>query len=564
MADISTLKVGDMITINPGSTNVNADPKYNGITYNSSVFENVYEVKQVGSPSMGENYIAFGPPGSSEYTGGQWADNVTAVGDPGQETDVKDQEEVPAEDDHGFADMWATREELAEIDQRYRDEEEARRKAEEEEAARLAAEEAEREALRAAGHVVQLPDGTYYYTDPETGEIYYSIDAYLAAMAAKAAYMTALEKQAPSIVQNKRGFPFVAEGPGTNGIYKYNYYIDYFNVGNPQEVDKAFKDMRKASNIDLRGRRLLYKSYTDRYNKYKIQHQDDRLHKSFAHIFFVRPDCYIFDDSEGLVDGSDPNAPLAYFLKNQPSFYYAKRHSQELLRQLTQPEANYDHQFMMYLSNKARSFEIQDEMLGADTYGQGLTGYKLQYGKDVIESRAAGNFSINYVDDRDLHVYNLHKLWIDYISHVFRGRAAPKLKYIKNKNLDYATCVYYILCAEDGETIIFWTKYWGVFPVEGPSSAMSYNAEAAGGIHDPEFQVEYRYSMKEDFNPLTMIEFNSHSPAAGNWRYVHTYQPSVLGTGYTWAGCPFIETFYNDSDLPYTFKLRFRKDPYNA
>jgi hypothetical protein len=385
-----------------------------------------------------------------------------------------------------------------------------------------------------------------------------------------------VEESAPSIIQNGYNFPPVAEkavviSNGSNGTivkspYKYSYYMNYDTDSlNGTKINADINDMYKALNIDIRDRQSLYKLYTQKYDKYKIGNPNDRLSKSFAHVFFVRPDC-------NLLSGSAANPTLkktstagqTYTLANFSEFYYAYKHCPDILKQLTQKPNFYGNQFMMYLSNKARTFEVADEYLDSDTYGTGLTGYKIPYGRTNVESRTSGKFTINYIDDRDLHVYNLHKLWTDYISYVYRGKLIPRKEYMTNKVIDYATCVYYILCAEDGETIIFWSKYWGVFPLDSPSSAFSYDITNNGGVKDPEVRIEYQYAWKEDFNPLSLVEFNMHSNTSeSSLQYVNTYQNSKLGTGYTWGGAPFIETFNgtgSDRSVPYTFKLRFRPE----
>ena len=40
---------------------------------------------------------------------------------------------------------------------------------------------------------------------------------------------------------------------------------------------------------------------------------------------------------------------------------------------------------------------LGEEYVVSDTYGQSLTGYKVAYGKDNVESKTAGKFSINYI-----------------------------------------------------------------------------------------------------------------------------------------------------------------------
>lgn len=366
----------------------------------------------------------------------------------------------------------------------------------------------------------------------------------------------ALDRSDPSKVQNASKFPAVKFFDNSVGYYRYNYYMDYEGdkLANGKPANSDMGAVKKSINLDIVDRYKLFDLYSSRYNKFKIPNPNDRLAKTFAHVFFVRPDCNIY--AEGSSGGSlDPKLQSGLDILSE--FYYANKHCPQILRQLTQAEADYDNQFMMFLSNKARSFEISDEYIGSDTYGQGLTGYKIPYGKDNVESRTSGKFSINYIDDRDLHIYNLHKLWIDYISYVYRGKVYPKDQYILNKVLDYSTCVYYIVCAEDGESVIFWSKYWGVFPVEAPSSGFSFNIENNGTMRDPDLKIEYNYAWKEDFNPLSLIEFNEHGNKS-KLNYIHSYQETKAGTGYTWAGAPFIETFDGTENLPYTFKLKFR------
>lgn len=358
----------------------------------------------------------------------------------------------------------------------------------------------------------------------------------------------------PSIVQNAYDFP--KKKRVLNGVRQYNYYMDY---DSDKSTDKlpVMADMpaiRKSLNIDVNGRRSLFNQYVNRYNRFKMVYGDDMLSRTFAHVFFVRPDCNIFKS------GTNNTYQLVTGLENSPDFYYARRHSPELLSQLTYSTIGAKHQFMLYPSNRVRSFEVADEYITTDSYGQGCTGYKIPYGKHNVESRTADKFSCTYIDDRDLHIYHLHKLWMDYISYVYRGKAMPKKQYVQNKVIDYATCVYYILCAEDGETIIFWSKYWGVFPTKAPSSTFSYSADNPGGIQKPEFTIEYQYAWKEDFNPLSLVEFNEHG-GDHKYTYIPSYQPKKLGPAYTWSGAPFIETFNSSNDVPYTFKLRFRPNP---
>jgi len=75
----------------------------------------------------------------------------------------------------------------------------------------------------------------------------------------------------------------------------------------------------------------------------------------------------------------------------------------------------------------------------------------------------------------------------------------------------------------------------------------------------PEISVPYTYSWKEDFNPVSLAEFNKNGLSSGQntFDYISTYEPELLTTGKTFTGSPFVETSKNAGG-DYIFKLRFR------
>lgn len=346
---------------------------------------------------------------------------------------------------------------------------------------------------------------------------------------------------APKFMQNAMNFPPVA-GVNTDGMYTYDYYMDY------SDMKSEFDTIYQNNNIGIRSRRESYLASANYYNRFKMPMIDNVLSRSYAHVFFIRPDLNILKPmGSGVYE-------LADTVKNNPNFYYAKEHSVEILKELVHD--TYEHDFSFMLSSAARSFELSDQYIKSETYGDAYTGHKIAFGKHDAESKASGTFNITYNDDRDLHIMQLHHIWTNYISSVYRGEIKAMDKYIRKKILDYASAVYYILTAEDGETILFWSKYYGVFPTNLPSSQFSYSK--GNLVNNPEITISYSYSFKEDYNPLTLVEFNSHSPKEELYRYQKSYSKTLLGTGKTLVGAPFIETFNDGMHDPYTFKLRFR------
>lgn len=326
-----------------------------------------------------------------------------------------------------------------------------------------------------------------------------------------------------------------------------NAYLNYSLTDNESIVDIRSKLMKTLS-VTEKTAHNTFIDYTKFYNRFKLPTLNDALQKGYAHVFFTRPDCNILNDlGTGLNPSYDDDSEFSYVWKNSP----------DVIKQLSLANGQ-SHQFMLSLSNKAASFSTSDESIEASTYGTSFKGWKIAYGRNNVESKTAGNFNISYNDDRTLHIYQIHRLWVDYISEVYVGSKAPREEYIKDKCLDYASSCYYIITAEDGETIIFWSKYYGVFPTTIPSNSFSW---AYGSlIENQKYDVNYQYSFKEDMNPAALTEFNMNANIGNSMSYVPIYDKKLGHAGTTWVGAPYIEVVTNNSEpeCQFTFKLRFR------
>lgn len=320
-----------------------------------------------------------------------------------------------------------------------------------------------------------------------------------------------------------------------------NYYMDHSFVQENLNIIRENLNLGTGLSGDMVQQNLI-----EKFDRFKLAKPDIHLGKGFQHVFFTRPDLNIYEVL------SENVKKLVPAMESDPIFYYLSKNAPRLLQSLTM-DFDKSHNFNPFLSNYAQSFELSDEVIKTSEYGETFTGWKVQYGKNNIESKTANTFSISYTDDRNFHVYKIHKAWIDYISKVYRAQLMSKDKYRRQNILDYACSVYYIVCAEDGETIIFWSKYTGVFPTNTPAASSSYSK--GNLLKFPEFSINYVYAWKDDFNPVHLAEFNKNS--SSELKYVKTYEKSLLSTGKSMAGAPFVETKLSPTGK-YQFKLRFR------
>lgn len=340
---------------------------------------------------------------------------------------------------------------------------------------------------------------------------------------------------------------------GSRKLSQQDYYIDYV-LDNENMSDIRNKLVKTLNCAEESGAQSTFSKYTKYYNRFKLPTVNDAFQKGFAHVFFTRPDCNILDDKYKKLNSA---------FSADSEFNYAWLNNSDLVKELS-INSNQSHEFMLSLSNKAASFSPSDEYIETDVYGKTYKGWQVAYGRNNVESKTAQELRVEYNDDRTLHIYTLHKLWVDYISEVYQGRKAPKEKNIRDKILDYASSCYYIVTAEDGETIIFWSKYYGVFPTTIPTTHLAYAHGST--IEPPKMDITYKFSFKEDMNPEALVEFNLNAKVSnevnekGSIQYVPIYDPKLGHIGTTWVGAPYVELVTNNTDpeCPYTFKLRFR------
>lgn len=309
--------------------------------------------------------------------------------------------------------------------------------------------------------------------------------------------------------------------------------------GHFEGMEHALSKVRESMNIfEEHDRSRLFNEF----NRFKIAMPSYNSHKVFPYIFFTRPEVDIVGPTNGQLKSEFARDPLyAYLYNNNPA----------ILRSLNKSLDN-SHMFNVFLSNAARSFEPSDEVIRTVEHGETYTGWKTVYARNTNESNTAGQFSVHYHDNHNYDVFKMHKAWLDYMNRAYRGAISVDRKKIHHKILDYACSVYYIVCAEDGETILYWCKYWGVFPINTPASASGYTAGAIPVM--PDFSINYMYAMKEDYDPSIFVEFNLQSTA--NHKYRKTYNDSTATISNSLTGAPFVEHRRENGRI--THKLRFR------
>ena len=354
-------------------------------------------------------------------------------------------------------------------------------------------------------------------------------------------FVKKVQKQDPAIIQNAKKWPKKTSKKDSTGAREYDY-----------SYHKSIKldAINKGLAYTVRSPYSTYINMARKYNRFKQPIPDDSITRGFMHVFFVRPDC-------NFPLKSNPDK-YAQVIKSDPKYLYVAKRRPDIVKQLVRKPDGYKGEFMNLLSNEVKGFAPIDESLSVDTYGKTRGGYSVAFAR-IKDSGLGGTFSITYTDTREMDILETHKLWIDYINNVYHGVWSPKIGHQINKELDYATAMYVILTAEDFETVVYWAKYYGVFPVNVPYSSLQWTYGSP--ITNPDLSVTYQYSWCRVKDPGSIAEFNNNTfgnKDVSNVKYVDTFDTKHGRPGETWVGRPFIE-LTKDRNKKIVYKLRFCK-----
>jgi hypothetical protein len=158
--------------------------------------------------------------------------------------------------------------------------------------------------------------------------------------------------------------------------------------------------------------------------------------------------------------------------------------------------------------------------------------WKVVYGHKMNDSLGAGTFNVTFKDNRYKTVFNTLDAWVTYIDLITKGYIKPDKTNRDDKILDYACSAYYFMTAEDAETILYYCKYVGVFPLNIPDSAFS------SGNKSLDYNIQFQYSNK-DTTPAVINDFNAINSYKDTKEHLPIYKDGRVQD--TWVTSPYIE-----------------------
>lgn len=297
--------------------------------------------------------------------------------------------------------------------------------------------------------------------------------------------------------------------------------------------------------INLNNEYPSQKSYFNNFDRYYSIYSDLELSSLTQWVFFIRPECNILNEvnSHKVSDGCANDRFIVDMVK---------RHN-TITQQLTNNFST-NHDFIPFLVGRTEGLPIPDFSIKNYTISQPYTNLLMPYGGNAWESKTGGTFDVVFREDNQLRVHKFFQLWTHYIDGVSRGEWDPKDKYWRFNKLDYASSAYYFICAPDGESILWWSKYTGVFPTGVPNSDLSFNLR---GSAETRVSIPFVYFYHEVLNPDVICDFNRNANVSGRVEYVPHYVDSLntAGSANGVVGVPFVSTDNNGM----TYKLRWKE-----
>jgi len=242
-----------------------------------------------------------------------------------------------------------------------------------------------------------------------------------------------------------------------------------------------------------------------------------KINTGREYLFFVKPDLHICKTTDEMIykmsgfsdvtgyqrNGLQMNPQLV----NNPYFKDLIDTHPDVIKELQYSICSdnnpFGHILSFSVSNSLSLGDVTIETLDntpATTFG---TSYK--YLRDGEASDEQYQFSLEFVDNKNLDVYHFFKAYSEY--HIARKTGLvtpPNQDYYRYKRLHNTMGVYKFIVAEDMETIIYWAYLWGVYPTSCPRDAFS-DASFTDGLN---FSVNFDAAFIEDMNPTILYQFN--------------------------------------------------------
>ena len=248
-----------------------------------------------------------------------------------------------------------------------------------------------------------------------------------------------------------------------------------------------------------------------------------RLNDTREYLFFVKPDLHIaavdFGGSNKVYDIGGFSREYSYSdligangmrlnpqLDNNAYFNDLIDRYPDVIKELQFSICGSNDPFSHLLSTSVSSnLALPSSSSSTLETGSTMFGTHYEYLKDSESTDENCEFSLEFVDTKNLDVYQFFKAYSEYHNARKSGLVTPpSMDYYRYRRLHNTMGIYKFLVDEDMETIIYWAYFWGVFPVNSPRETFGEPTFPDGLT----FSIDFKAAFMEDMDPRILSEFN--------------------------------------------------------
>lgn len=271
-----------------------------------------------------------------------------------------------------------------------------------------------------------------------------------------------------------------------------------------------------------------------RFNVLNLRDRIDTGCKEF--IFISKPELHIYKDLNAYT--------LNPQLYGEPIFRDIHERNPGLLSQLQYSISKNKSPFINILTHACKNTaDIPDLSSETVETSANVYGTKILYKGHSFKNDESLDFSLEFEEDKRLSIYKLFKAWDTYNNLKSIGIVTPPDdEYYTIKKISHDKVnLYKFIVSSDGMSILFFAKYYGVFPKTVPRGSFS---EFAGG--DLNHSVEFHADFVEDMNPAILADFNAQVSDYRTGKHMPIYNKNTGRINSGFAKIPFIQKVDNN------------------
>lgn len=250
----------------------------------------------------------------------------------------------------------------------------------------------------------------------------------------------------------------------------------------------------KANGLGIGAGRVTQKEKYEKFARYERLDPNNWMGFTKEFIFFTTPDLQLFN-------GPNLNPSIA----NNSLIVEASKRYNDVLQSLSYSACG--RPFVNLLSNYKRSNVDLPDITTASDYetSKNILGSSIFYRGTSYESDENHEFSVEFEDTKYLEVYMWFRLFDEYERMKHYGLVDfVDDRYLNGKIIHDQMAMYKFIVGEDGESIIHYSKFIGVYPKNVPRSTFS-DLPADGNV---KFTINFKAVYVEDMDPNIILDFN--------------------------------------------------------